>query len=203
MRLSVHESGGTWGYIWGCISEKWGYMAPDTPKVKPCYAPLRSLAQQPENAARITRTKGSQGGPKHRAPTQATLTYLLPAAGTRNFTGRELPACEPARKDPGHPPPSLALAMDQPQPQPQPQHQPFQSRMHCRARGARITRVRTTQEGPVALIARPFPSGCDCFLPGTPGTNGKTARNPLSSLNKVVPGSTGDKRQSAGDTGDK
>ena len=43
-------------------------------------------------------------------------------------------------------------------------------------------------------------SGSSCFLPGTPGTNAKTARNPLSALNKTVPGRDGDKRLFAGDS---
>lgn len=40
--------------------------------------------------------------PTHR-PTQAMLTYLLPAARTRNSVGCELPVRSPFRKDPSHP----------------------------------------------------------------------------------------------------
>ena len=120
----------------------------------PCTAP-----QQRGIAARITRTGGSQGGPK------------AGAAGV-------------------HRPPSTMC-------------QPFSNRTHYRAHGARITRTGGGQGGPATTAARRFPSGCDCFLPGTPGTNGKTARKSLSALRKTVPGSTGDKRKFAGDTGDK
>ena len=47
------------------------------------------------------------------------------------------------------------------------------------------------------------PSGGYPFFTVDTGDKLKTARNPLSSLKKVVPGSTGDKRKSTGDTGDK
>ena len=81
--------------------------------------------------------------------------------------------------------------------------QPFSNRTHYRTHGARITRTGGGQGGPATTAARKFSSGCDCFLPGTPGTNGRTARKSLSALRKTVPGSTGDKRKFAGDTGDK
>jgi hypothetical protein len=47
------------------------------------------------------------------------------------------------------------------------------------------------------------PSGGYPFFTGDTGDKPEIARNPLSSLKKVVPGSAGDKRNSAGDTGDK
>ena len=47
----------------------------------------------------------------------------------------------------------------------------------------------------------PFSFGGYPETPGTPGTNPKNARNPLSSLGFSVPGGTGNKRKSTGNTG--
>jgi hypothetical protein len=48
-----------------------------------------------------------------------------------------------------------------------------------------------------------FSFGSCSFLPGTPGTNPKNPRKSLPPLRNSVPGGTGDKPKTAGDTGDK
>ena len=132
-----------WGYKWGYLLEKWGYIATCTPNEgRTGWAAC--LGRLPYDASRPPLP-----------PKMAMLTYRSQAVGTRKTSGLELPVCEPPRKDPRHPP------------------------------------------------AGRNPSGGYPFFTGDTGDKLKNARKSLSALKKVVPGSTGDKRKSAGDTGDK
>ena len=60
-----------------------------------------------------------------------------------------------------------------------------------------------TLQPPLALPIQACEPGSPSFLPGTPGTQPKSTRNPLSSLNKNVPGKHRGHAIFTGDTGDK
>jgi hypothetical protein len=126
----------------------------------------------------------------------AMLTYLLPAVGTRNSVGCELPVCSPFRKDPltsGAALPGRSTVHCQPSVNLfQTGHTAWPAGLELPSPGALRKDPRTCQ-----------PSGGYLLFTGDTGDKLKNARKSLSSLRKAVPGSTGGKRKSAGDTGDK